>query len=240
MSSLTSIPNLMSTEPYNGQITSNLLTTGDLVKYRHKHLFGQIESYIGEIVDIDNDIVSIHVLEQQSEYNGKLWMFNHTEHEILASTLTSLVKPERPLTRKTMKAAWGMMGYVVGVERFCLIEDEKHVTLDVHPQDSDSEDDENDSDYIHPEMRDFIVPDNEGEAFTFADTSKLSGEAKQYVEETHRAVNDWNNWTPDPNQPMQGKIKMFVDGMASKAGHQESDRQFMAGHASLSTSSPPL
>jgi len=225
----------MSTEPYNGQITLELLTLGDLVKYRHEN-----DPYVGEVVDIDDNVVSIHALEQQGEYNGKLWLFNNTEHEVPASALNTLVKPERPLTRKTMKAAWNMMGYVVGVERFCLIKDEEHVTLDVHPQDSDSEEDENDPSYIHPEMRDFIVPDNEGEPFAFADPKKLSGEAKKFVEDTHRAVNDWNNWTPDPNHPMQGKVKDFVDGMASKAGHQESDRQFMSGHASLSTSSPPL
>lgn len=238
MSSLTSLPILMSSEPYNGQITSNLLTTGDLVKYRHKYLFGQIESYIGEIVDIDNNNVSIHVLEQQAEYNGKLWMFNNTEHDVAVSALTTLVKPERPLTRKTMKAAWNMMGYVVGVERFCLVEDEEHVTLDVHPQDSDSEEEENDSTYIHPEMRDFIVPDNEGEAFTFADASTLSGDAKKFVEDTHKAVNQWNNWTP--TKPQEQKIKTFVDNMASKANHAEGDRQFVDGKSSLDTSTPPL
>ena len=235
MSSLSSLPKLMSTEPYNGQITSNLLTTGDLVKYRYEN-----ESYIGEIVDIDDNTISIHALEQQAEYNGKLWLFNNTEHEVSVSALNTLVKPERPLTRKTMKAAWGMMGYVVGVERYCLIEDEEHVTLDVHPQDSDSEEEEdvNDPNYIHPEMRDFIVPDNEGEAFTFADANTLSGEAKKFVEDTHKAVNQWNNWTPSTQQ--EKKVKAFVDNMAAKANHAEGDRQFVVGKSSLSTTNPPI
>ena len=113
MSSLTTVPELMSTEPYNGQITLELLTLGDLVKYRHEN-----DPYVGEVVDIDDNVVSIHALEQQGEYNGKLWLFNNTEHEVPASALNTLVKPERPLTRKTMKAAWNMMGYVVGVEPF--------------------------------------------------------------------------------------------------------------------------
>ncbi len=224
----------MSTEPHTGQITSNLLTIGDLVKYRHEN-----GSYVGEVVDIDYNTISIHALERQGEYNGKLWLFNNTEHEVPVSALNTLVKPERPLTRKTMKVAWNMMGYVVGVERFCLIEDEEHVTLDVHPQDSDSEEeDENDPNYIHPEMRDFIVPDNEGEAFTFADASALTGEAKKFVEDTHKAVNQWNNWTP--TKPQEQKIKAFVDNMASKANHAEGDRQFVVGKSSLSTSKPPL
>ena len=224
----------MSNEPYNGQISLQMLTPGDLVKYRHKDNF-----YVGEVVDVDDSVVSIHVLEQQGEYNGKLWLFNNTEHEVSADTLSTLVKPERPLTRKTVKAAWCVMVYIVGVERYCLIEDEEYVTLDVHPQDSDSEEeDENDPNYIHPEMRDFIVPDNEGEAFTFADASTLTGEAKKFVEDTHKAVNQWNNWTPTKSQ--EQKVKAFVDNMASKANHAEGDRQFVDGKSSLDTFTPPL
>ena len=43
---------------------------------------------------------------------------------------------------------------------------------------------------IHPEMRDFIVPDEEGEAFTLARPDN------DFVRETHKAVNDFNNWAP--------------------------------------------
>ena len=221
-----------------GQITLSMITNGDLVRYVYNNT-----RHVGEVVDIDdNDTVTIHALIRQAEYNGKLWRFNNVEHEISVTKIDTLVKPERPLCRKTMKSAWSKMGYEVGVDLFCLKEDEKDVVLDVHPQDSDDEmeENENDPNYIHPEMRDFIVPDDECEPFTFADANKLSGDAKKFVQETHKAVNDWNDWTPDPNQPMQKKIKDFVDNMAGKINHQESDKQFSRGSSSLITSKPPL
>ena len=48
----------MSNEPYNGQITLQMLTPGDLVKYRHEDDF-----YVGEVVD-ETKVSIIHVLEQ--------------------------------------------------------------------------------------------------------------------------------------------------------------------------------
>ena len=61
---------------------------------------------------------------------------------------------------------------------------------------------------------------------------------KKFVEDTHKAVNQWNNWTPTKSQ--EQKVKAFVDNMASKANHAEGDRQFVVGKSSLSTSKPPL
>ena len=64
---------------------------------------------------------------------------------------------------------------------------------------------------IHPEMQDFIVPDEEGEAFTFA--------TGPFARETHRAVNNFNRWEPeDP------RIKEFIERMDDRIIPQESAR----------------
>ena len=81
---------------------------------------------------------------------------------------------------------------------------------------------------IHPEMRDFIVPDEEGEAFSFA-------EPCAFVRETHEAVHGFNTWNPDDNGK---KIKEFVDNMSSRVTQQENGRTKLG--CALSYDKPPL
>lgn len=82
---------------------------------------------------------------------------------------------------------------------------------------------------IHPEMRDFIVPDEEGEAFTFAVADN------DFVRDTHKAVRDYNSWHPEGEAQ---RVKHFIDNMDTRAVSQENARTRL-GEA-LSYANPPV
>ena len=81
---------------------------------------------------------------------------------------------------------------------------------------------------IHPEMRDFIVPDSEGEAFTFAVADN------DFVRETHKAVRDFNRWVPQEDAV---RIKRFIEHMDTKACALENSRTRLG--EGLSYNNPP-
>ena len=66
----------------------------------------------------------------------------------------------------------------------------------------------------------------------------MTKEQQQWVDETHRAVKDWENWQPEDEE--QRKIKSFVDNMTAKYSVKEDERQFLAGNSSLELSNPPV
>lgn len=82
---------------------------------------------------------------------------------------------------------------------------------------------------IHPEMRDFIVPDDDGEAFTLAKPDN------DFVRETHKAVNDFNNWHPDGEAV---RVKEYIDGLDSRVCRQENARTRLG--EGISYNHPPL
>jgi hypothetical protein len=82
---------------------------------------------------------------------------------------------------------------------------------------------------IHPEMRDFIVPDEEGEAFT------LAAATNDFVRDTHKAVRDFNNWHPDGEAT---RVKDFIETMDTRACHQENARTRLG--EGISYNNPPL
>ena len=81
---------------------------------------------------------------------------------------------------------------------------------------------------IHPEMRDFIVPDAEGEPFSFAEPCK-------FVRDTHEAVHGFNNWNPDDSGK---KVKEFIDSMSKRTVQQENSRTKLG--CALAYGKPPL
>lgn len=202
---------------------------GDLVKYWST---GNYVLHVGEIVRIVNNQLFVHFLETQIEQ--KLWRFNEdTVHIISPINVCKHVGClKETLTKEIVRNMWDLMGYVVGVHDFCLKEHEDIVPLDIAPGDSDSESDDD----IDDEMKDFIVPDSEGEAFCHPKMKDLTEEQQKWVSETHKAVSDWNQWQPKDDQ--QKAIKSFVDNMSLKYSSQEDQRRFQAGQASLDYNTP--
>jgi hypothetical protein len=222
------------TRPYN-------FAPGDKIAYRDPINYNNTS--IAEVVDIGANgrggiQLMVHKLEREM-IGSKIWRFNsltcnaivHYDHVIRHISHD----PGIELTKELVRAGWRQIGFAVGCEKYCLVQHENEVTLDLAPGDSDDE--EEDVDGIHPEMADFIVPDDEGEAFSKPDPKHLTLEQRKWVNETHAAVRDWENWTPADDS--QAAIKGFVDNMAAKYGHMEDERQFTSCGESSSLHKPP-
>lgn len=194
---------------------------GDLINY-----WLDKKKYIGEVVTIQNTL-NVHFLEQ----HGKIWVFNeditHSVHP--KHVYRHLTRMGKTLTGTLVRNMWNQMGYEVGVHEYCLLKDVDSVALDIPEYETESDDEEED-------MSDFIIPDEQGEAFTHPNPSQLNDEEKQWVFETHKAVNDWNKWNPTDKK--EKAIKSFVDALALKYCRKEDERQFTHG-ASLEYNNPP-
>lgn len=205
---------------------------GDLVHWKDSRTYG--DNAIGEVTNIGSNGrggIQLMVDKLEREMQGsKIWKFNEL-------TCNRIVQPGEvlrhvshdptlgPLTKKRVRDGWGKMGFAVGCEKYCLKVHEDSVHLDVAPGDSDSE--EEDVDGIHPEMADFIVPDDEGEAWCPPDPKNLSDEQRKWVNQTHAAVREWDNWVPKDQS--EQAVKDFVDTMTAKYSVKEDDRQFTSG-----------
>jgi hypothetical protein len=214
---------------------------GDLIAFIDLINYGTTS--VAEVVDIgsngeDGIQLMVHKLEREHT-NSKVWKF----HELTCNAVVQVSNvirhvshdPALVLSKESVREGWRNIGFAVGCEKYCLIQHEDEVTLDIAPGDSDDE--EEDVDGIHPEMADFIVPDEEGEAFTHPNPSHLSEEQRRWVNETHAAVREWDNWVPKDDS--QAAVKGFVDNMSSKYGHREDERQFTSGSDSSSLHKPP-
>lgn len=212
---------------------------GDLVAFTDLEKYGAIS--VGEVVNIGQDEIGIylqvHRLEREM-LGSKIWHFNEENTQCIVRPL--LVKRHvshdpslGALTKERVRKAWRMIGFVVGCEKYCLIQHENEVELDIAPGDSDDEDE----DEIDEEMKDFIVPDDEGEAFCHPKAEHLTEEEKAWVNQTHSAVRDWDKWVPKDQS--EKAIKAFVDNMTAKYGVQEDNRQFTSGTDSVDIFKPP-
>jgi hypothetical protein len=194
---------------------------GDLVNYWL--IDGKM--YVGEVVGIEHGHLITHFLQRQEQYSGKLWRFDDAsgiEHEVPPGQVIRHVHHDKPLTKTTVREAWDFMGFCVGVEDYCLKEDEDDVPLDMTTGDSDEEPDNDGYEYDG-----FVVPDDEGEPFSHPNPDNLTEEHRAWVNETHAAVRDWNMWTPQTDS--EKAVKQFVDNLSAKVGHQEDDRKFVSG-----------
>ena len=167
---------------------------------------------------------------------SKIWKFNEL-------TCNRIVQPEEvlrhvshdpalTLTKKHVREGWTKMGFAVGCEKYCLLEHLNEVHLDVAPGDSDDEEEEDDvaENGIHPEMADFIVPDDEGEAWCAPDPKNLTDDQRKWVNQTHAAVREWENCVPKDQS--EQAVKDFVDNMTAKYSVKEDERQFISGAGS--------
>ena len=195
---------------------------------------------VGEVVyEFDGSQIGVHRLQRQM-VNSKLWHYpeNAQTYYIKRPFVTRHVSHNPALgalTKDRVRTAYRLAGFAVGCELYCLIQHEHEVDLDMAPGDSDDEE-EDDGDEIADEMKDFIVPDNEGEAFCHPKPEHLSEEQRAWVNTTHAAVREWDTWVPKDQS--EQAIKDFVDNMTVKYGTGEDNRQFTSG-SSVDMFKPP-
>ena len=220
-------------------------TVGDLIIFEIND-----KEFYGEVVGRDDaGKIEVSRLKQTEKQEGRIWQFvaDDAWSAIDPSYVTKHIKVTNSATRSEVVKAWKEIGFFSGGDgiTFCRLEDEEKTTLPLY-QGSDSSDEcssDEEQGSSNPKMHGyasdgFVVPDDEGSDFEFADPGELDEEAAKFVRETHQAVHDFDSWEPEDKQ---GKaIKAFVEKMDVKATIETDNKRFHKGKESICTSRPPL
>ena len=221
-----------------------MFSAGDLIKFKISD-----NEFYGEVLGVDEtNKIEVSRLKKTAKQEGRIWEFVADDKwsAIDSKYITKHICVKTSANRAEVVSAWKTMGFIPGGDgiTFCRIEDEEKTTLPLYGGDEeDSEDDDDEKPSTNPKMHGyaddgFVVPDDEGSEFEFADPEELDDEAAEWVRETHKAVHQYENWVPEDKQ---GKaIKKFIDDMDQKASIETDNQRFAAGKESISTSKPPL
>lgn len=220
-----------------------MFSAGDLVEFKIAN-----KTFCGEIVGIsENDKLEVSRLKKTEKQEGRIWEFVDDDKwsAIDRSFVQKHITIDDNSPRSALISAWKKMGFIPGGDgiTFCRVEDEDNTALPLfHGDESDSEPDEEEPS-SNPKMHGyaddgFVVPDDEGSEFEFADPEELDEEGAKFVRETHQAVHDYKNWKPKDKQG--AAIKNFIDNMDTKASIETDNNRLDAGKESISTSKPPL
>jgi hypothetical protein len=230
-------------------ITSDIVyKTGDLVAcvINKNAKFGEI---VG--VDLVTNKVEVSCLQRTTLQNHTIWQFQESD-EWMAVNKETIVKHVAVPTGAdgaAVAGAWREIGFVAGGDgiSFCLTTDSHTTTLPILECDADSSDDDEEVS-TNPSMHGyaddgFVVADNDPscEPFSFADIDdpNLDEEARKFIEETHKAVHDFDKWEPTDDKQAEG-IKAYISNADRKACIQTDNARLAQGKASIRLTKPPL
>jgi len=199
------------------------------------------ENTVGEVLDInEDDKLEVNFIRPwQTEANGKIFKYdasNEWEEISKDAVETHVEKPKDKFDYPKVYLELGLKcmgehkGEMIFIKKDADIEKDEDLKTFQFPTDGFDADDESTNEYV---FDGFVVPDEEGEAFTPASPTS------EFVQYTHSAVHGYNNWVPDKHDKMQMGIKRTIDAMEIKYASKEDDRQFSAGR-SIDYNHPPL
>jgi hypothetical protein len=209
------------------------------------------QTFYGEILGIDeSNKIEVSRLKKTEKQEGRIWHFVDDDKWSTIDTklVTKHVTVQEGSARDVLVKAWKEIGFLPGGDgiTFCRVEDEEGTTLPLF-QGAESDDEDStgltpsDTHGMHGYASDdgFIIPDDEGSEFEFADPDNLSDdEAAEFVRETHKAVREFDQWQPSDKQ---GKaIKKYIESMDHKATIETDNQRLAAGKETIRTSNPPL
>ena len=178
------------------------------------------ETWYGEVVGVEGDKIEVYYIERGDD---NVWYYSNDVYEVHMDCVDKHVVTA---SCSNIVSAFRELGFrPLTDSTFVLLNEEGTVPVGDPAFDVDDDD----CIGIHPEMRDFIVPDEEGERFTFAPADN------EFVRETHKAVRDFNRWQPSGEAV---RVKNFIEQQEAKACEQENARTRL-GEA-LSYTNPPL
>jgi hypothetical protein len=181
---------------------------GDLLKIN-----GENGVWYAQLVGFDEeDMLEVWYINRG--VNRYLWEYDKDWETVHKNTVIEHI----PLVISDVLACYKQWGFKpITEETFVKLDDDipDDVLLPVGEFDEEEEYDSEDN------MDDFIVPDEEGEAFTLAPLDS------DFVRETHELVQKFNTW--EPQNPQEQKLKSFVDHMSLKYKQQDDNRQFAIG-----------
>ena len=189
---------------------------GDLVKVNgYNDDLKCEEEWYGEVVEVYDDKIDVYFLEKTNKCGGFIWSYSDTWHTIEKDTVKEVIHPEAGAYVK----AYEQLGFgPTEVENeFVFLEDEEQIPLNFSiPLRLDMKVTNNDM-YVD----DGCTTLDESEAFT------LASDDSQFVNDMHKAVEDYNSWNPTDASEL--KAKEFLDNIVMKVIANEDDKQFANG-----------
>tara|TARA_Y100000389_G_scaffold198012_1_gene233697 strand:- start:1677 stop:2291 length:615 start_codon:yes stop_codon:yes gene_type:complete len=190
------------------------IKNGDLLKINGENESGASEIWyaekIGEVKET-NELEVFFMTPTKDE--TKEWEY---EEDYSLVPLESVI--EHVPNNLGYKIAWKKFGFVkISTTRVIKLEDID--TIEIGDSDSDSDMSSEESE-LESDLDGFIVPDEEGEAFTLA-------ESNEWVDETHKAVHSYNNWVPKSKE--EENAKKYIDELSQSVSEKEDERQFIQG-----------
>jgi len=192
------------------------MKVGDLVAMHAEN----DSTWYGEIVAVSTDNIEVYYIEKGDR---NVWKYSEHVYEVPKGCVKKHVATSEC---SNIVCAFQALGFrPLSDSTFALLDEEGEVPL------GDPAFDVGEDDFIgiHPEMRDFIVPDEEGENFTFAPVDN------DFVRETHKAVRDFNRWHPTGEAV---RVKEFIERQELRACQMENARTRLG--EGLSYTNPPL
>tara|TARA_A100001015_G_scaffold318408_1_gene438221 strand:+ start:2466 stop:3083 length:618 start_codon:yes stop_codon:yes gene_type:complete len=202
------------------------MNVGDLLHIKGQLDDGSTTIFYAELVGINEDNqLEVYYLEQTKKLEGHIWSYKSDWDVVHEDCVERVFHPTQPSYVSTYKE----FGFIPTVKENQFLQNgveiPSHILVPL-PLDSEEEVDEDDA-----EMNDFIIDDEEAnEPFTHAIPDN------EFVIETHKAVNQYNQW--EPKNGSEKKVKNFIDGLAEKYQTEDDNRQFAKGK-SLDYSHPP-
>ena len=149
------------------------------------------------------DNLSVH--ELMLDENTKLWSFSNAFWMDVPIELVQQVQCIHG-DDGNAPSAWDALGFRM-IDGGTLVKHSDEVGSHLFPVGDGAFDTRSTSDDSEGSLKDFIVPDNECEAFSFA-----KGE---FAEETHRAVREFDKWVPKDEREAQ--VKAFIVSQEKRA-----------------------
>jgi hypothetical protein len=204
----------------------------------------------GQVLEVDSNILLVNVMEQDPQNVHQLLLNDNPDNEISISV--EEVAAEQPISdlkdRSCHAAAWATIGIRLiasktrgdvfvthAVEQSGTMVEIGDDDLDVESTPSTSTDDG-----MHGYERDgFVVPDDEVEAFTFADPNdpEVRPGGADRVQEMNEAVHAFEDEVPVTNE--QKQYRSWMNAYQRRIAINDDEKQFARG-TSLTYSRPPL
>ena len=187
---------------------------------------GKEETWYGQLNGKKDGKMEVALLQGREDGSYVFEKGGYTPHYFEVSCVQQY-EPIVHLDRmKDHKSAWRAIGLSLSDEG----EDEVFLPLEADCSSDDDSDYETASEGSVGSLAEFIVHDEE-EGFTLASAEDA------WVEETHRAVHDFNEW--EPPQELR-RVKTFIEKLEAKYVHKDDDAHFHKGSAPPDYSHPPV
>ena len=184
------------------------------------------ETWYGEVVEVKDNDLDVYFLEKTNKCNGFIWSYATEWHTIPKNTVSKVIHPQAGAYVK----AYEELGFgPTEIENeFVFLEDEERIPLHVcMPMRLDSTVNLSDDHYVE----DGFLTLDESQHFTQAENNST------FVNDMHKAVNDYNQW--DPDEKFAQQIKEYIDDLANRAATEDDNKQFSNG-TSVDYLNPPV